>query len=59
MKYEIIELKADNVIVAGCKYLALSIACRDAARKNVAAGEVRFAVRRLASNTIVHVGMGG
>ncbi len=57
MKYELIEFTGDNVIKPIRKYLALAMACRDALTKNIEAGEARFAVRRVASNTIVHVGM--
>lgn len=57
MKYELIEITTENVIHPIRKYLALSVTCRDAVTKNIDAGEVRFAVRRVASNTIVRVGM--
>lgn len=56
MKYELIEITGDIIRVI-CKYRALAIACDHAIKRNAALGEIRFAVRRIASNTIVRVGM--
>jgi hypothetical protein len=57
LKYELIEFMNSGAIRVVCKYRAMSIATRHAVLRNKVLKEDRYAVRRIASNTIIRVGI--